>query len=291
MRLNILAAIFLSVWNCAACAQQSVPPAWNDNSLITIQKNGGDPAHPGDVKIEFYGHDAFKITSPTGLTILTDPWRNDATGAYPKWFQTEFPAIRVHIVVSTHAHFDHDAVERPNALMVLERFVGQFHLGDIAITGLADKHQCDPNSASSGQTCPPNNVLAFDNAIQIIKTGGLRIAVWGDNRGVPDPSLDQYLNNVDVLILPVETVLSRAEVDAIVGRYDPKALIPAHYFVKGLTTTDSGLESADAWVNDQQKTQHADVRRLDRPDLTLNPAGLKASHHRIYYFGDHFANR
>jgi len=64
----------------------------------------------------------------------------------------------------------------------------------------------------------------------------LRIAIWGDNRGVPDPSLDHYLKNVDALILPVETILTRAEVDAIVRKYDPKAVIPAHYFVNGLTT-------------------------------------------------------
>jgi Beta-lactamase superfamily domain len=77
---------------------------------------------------------------PKGLTVLTDPWRNDSTGAYPKWFLNDFPALRVDIVISTHAHFDHDAVERPNGLMVLERLVGQFKLGDIEITGLADKH-------------------------------------------------------------------------------------------------------------------------------------------------------
>src|SRR5215469_6481932 len=105
-------------------AQRSEPsafrlPPWNDNSLIDIQKNGGDPSRSGDVKFEFYGHDAFKITSPVGLTILTDPWRNDPTGLYPKWFLNEFPALRVDIVVSTHAHFDHDAVEQPNGLMVL----------------------------------------------------------------------------------------------------------------------------------------------------------------------------
>jgi hypothetical protein len=42
-----------------------------------------------------------------------------------------------------------------------------------------------PDSASAGlheETCPPNNVIAFDNAIEVIETGGLRIAVWGDNR-------------------------------------------------------------------------------------------------------------
>src|SRR5258705_14017722 len=61
---------------------------------ITVQKTGGDPTRAGDVKIEFYGHDAFKITSPVGVTVLTDPWRNDSTGVYPKWFLNEFPTIR-----------------------------------------------------------------------------------------------------------------------------------------------------------------------------------------------------
>jgi L-ascorbate metabolism protein UlaG (beta-lactamase superfamily) len=308
MRRKPLATIVLIAsftLTCDARAQESgksvsTSPAWNDNSLITVQKTGGDPTRPGDVKIEFYGHDAFKITSPVGLKVLTDPWRNDSTGLYPKWFLNEFPAIRVDIVLSTHAHFDHDAVERPNGLMVLERLVGQFKLGDIEITGLADKHKCEPaptDQPGSGsapvhvETCPPNNVMAFDNAIQIIETGGLRIAIWGDNRAAPSPSLDPYLKNVDVLILPIETVLTPVEVDAIVGKYDPKTVIPSHYFLTGLTTDVSGVESAEEWVNNQEKVHHADVRRLDSADLTLNAAELKGSHHRVYYFGNHFEKR
>jgi len=293
MRLKSFVPIVLLAVICGAFAQRSgtsadSSPVWNDNSLIAVQKDGGDPARSGDVKIEFYGHDAFKITSPAGLTILTDPWRNDSTGAYPKWFSNEFPAIRVDIVLSTHAHFDHDAVERPKGLVVLERLVGQFKLGDIEITGLADKHQCDRTSAdSAAKTCPPNNEIGFDNAIQVIQTGGLRIAIWGDNRAEPDSSLDHYLKNVDVLILPIETVLTRAEVDRILRKYDPKAAIPSHYFLNGLTASVSGLESADGWVNEQEKV-HADVRRLDRADLTLNPTELKTARHRIYYFDNHF---
>jgi L-ascorbate metabolism protein UlaG (beta-lactamase superfamily) len=274
-------------------------PAWNNNELIAIQKRGGDPARAGEVKIEFYGHDAFKITSPEGLTVLADPWRNDATGAYPKWFLNEFPAIRVDIVLSTHAHFDHDAVERLNSLMVLERLVGQFRLGDVEILGLADKHKCDPeadresNRTSPGsysQTCPPNNMIGFDNAIQIVQTGGLRIGIWGDNRAVPDPALDHYLKNLDVLILPVETVLTGDETDAILRKYDPKAVIPSHYFLRGLTTDVSGLESANGWVSVQEKI-HGDVRRLHGAELKLTADELKGAHHRIYYFDDHFEKK
>src|SRR5580700_10540593 len=127
MRFKTVAPIGLFVLLAStfgARAQQSETsaapfPAWNDNLLINVQKNGGDPTRSGNVKIEFYGHDAFKITSPAGLTILTDPWRNDPIGIYPKWFLNEFPALRVDIVLSTHVHFDHDAVERPNGLVML----------------------------------------------------------------------------------------------------------------------------------------------------------------------------
>ena len=156
MRLTTSAPIVLFAslaLTCGGHAQQSersaAPfPPWNDNSLVTIQKNGGDPTRSGDVQIEFYGHDAFKITSPAGLTALTDPGRNDPTGIYPKWFLHEFPAVRVDIVLSTHAHFDHDAVDRPAGLVVLERLVGQLRLGDIEVTGLADKHQCQSPTAN-----------------------------------------------------------------------------------------------------------------------------------------------
>lgn len=278
-------------------AQQSGSSnVWNDNSLIAVQKHGGEPARAGDVRIEFYGHDAFKIISPEGLTVLTDPWRNDPTGAYPHWFMTDFPAIPVDVVLSTHAHFDHDAIERPNGLMVLERLVGQFRLGDLEIMGFADKHKCESTSDASSadsrsETCPPNNAMPLDNAIQIIETGGLRIAVWGDNRAVPDSSLDRYLKNVDVFILPIETVLTDDEVNAIVRKYEPKAIIPAHYFVKGLTTVGAGLEAPDRWLHEQEKAHAADVVRLGSAELNLNPITLKGSHRRVFYFGDHFERK
>ena len=288
--LRIVASIAFPVLPSAfsASAQNPAPsagiaPARNDDSLIEIQARGGDPARPGNVRIEFYGHNAFRITSPAGLTILADPWRNDPTGHYPKWFLNKFPAVRPDIVLSTHAHFDHDAVDAPDALMVLERLVGQFRLGDVEIMGLADKHQCESTP------CPAKNETGFENAIQIVTTGGLRIAVWGDNRPAPDPALNPYLKNLDVLILPVDTVLMPPEADAIIARCNPRAIIPAHYFIEGLTTDGSGIDSSEGWVNDQERAHHADVRRLNRPDLTINAAELAGSHRRIYYFGNHIA--
>jgi hypothetical protein len=62
MRLKTLAPIVLFVLftlTCDARARQSgksvaPSPAWNDNSLITVQKTGEDPTRPGDVKTGLY---------------------------------------------------------------------------------------------------------------------------------------------------------------------------------------------------------------------------------------------
>ena len=270
----------------------------NDNQLIVKQQAGGDPGRPGTVKIEFYGHMAFKITSPEGVTVLIDPWRNDPSGAWGKWYPKEFPEVPVDVVMSTHAHFDHDATHRPHALMELDRLVGEFQLADLKVVGWADKHQChsegelqwDHITTEFGfSTCPPNNPLSFDNTIQIFTTGGLRIADWGDNRPVPSPEIEAQLMNVDILILPIdgtEHILTNAEVDSIIHKYRPRAVIPAHYLVVGAESVLSGLRSADDWVKTQQ-----DVSMLERAELDLSKSDLTGAQGRVYYFGNHYLTK
>ena len=58
-------------------------------------------------------------------------------------------------------------------------------------------------------------------------------------------------------------------------------------FGEAKTGTDRE-NTAHSWVKYEEKSRHADVHRLDVPDLILKPAELSGSHARIYYFGDHF---
>ena len=88
-----------------------------------------------------------------------------------------------------------------------------------------------------------------------------------------------------MLILPIDdagTLMTYPEANAVIARYKPKAIIPAHYLIHGLTTDVSGFETADGWV----KTQH-DVRRLDTATLELTAAERSGAQGRVYYFGDH----
>lgn len=269
----------------------------NNNHLIALQKGGGDSSKAGPVKIDYFGHCAFRITSPKGLTILIDPWRNDPSGAWGLWYPNEFPEIPVDAVLSTHAHFDHDAVYRPHASLVLDRLAGVWSLADVKVVGLADKHQCKAPGWYSwtdaieefGQKCPPDNAMHLDNYIYIIETGGLRIAHWGDNR--PDAAEDvlKALEGVDVLFITVDGsshILSYDQIKVILDRVKPHAVIPMHYLTKGVSSTLSTLQNADKWVSTQPTSE-----TQKEGTITLEASTVKKFDRKVIYFGDNFVKK
>ena len=127
----------------------------NQNRMIAFQQNGTKAQGP--VKLAFFGSSAFRIATPSGMTILIDPWRNLPTGKWD-WYFHDFPMTAVDIGVSTHAHFDHDALNRLDASVLLDRLIGTYRFGDVEITGIADKHaiervhhHLDPEGTQFGQ--------------------------------------------------------------------------------------------------------------------------------------------
>jgi L-ascorbate metabolism protein UlaG (beta-lactamase superfamily) len=247
---------------------------------------------PGAVKIDYYGHCAFKITSPSGATLMFDPWRDDPSGAWGLWFKHKFPETLVDITLSTHTHFDHDAIDRPQSTMVLDRMVGRFEFADIRISGFADKHAClapgwykwtDALSEFGVQACPPNNVGHMDMVSYLVETGGVRTLIWGDNRPNPAPKFWDAIGRVDVLTLPVDGsqhILSYEQANAIVERVKPKIVIPTHYLHEATTYTLSTLQPADDWVKAQKS-----FRMLDAASLTLNAAEIAGMDREFLYFG------
>ncbi len=280
-------------------ASNAGPTAWqqvkNNNHIIDAQKSGdGDPMAAGEVTVDFYGHAAFKMTSPAGFTMLFDPWRNDPSGAWGLWFPEEFPEIEVDAILSTHAHFDHDATERPNGQMILDRMTGTYRFNDVRITGLADKHQCEAPGwykwtdamPEFGQPqCPPENFHHLDNNIYLLETGGLRIAVWGDNRQNPADHVWAALTEIDVLVLPVDAsqhILSYQQADEIVERIKPHVIIPEHYLTKGASITLTTLGTAEEWT--KQQKNHT---MLDSPTMKLEVAEVRKMDRHVLYFGAH----
>lgn len=273
-------------------AAQSV--AWkqvgNNNHVLELQK--AVPETAGKVQIDYFGHTAFRITTPAGLTLVFDPWRNDPSGAWGLWFPKEFPKLKVDVGLSTHAHFDHDALDRLEATALLDRVPGTWSFADVTITGVADKHATDAPGwykwidavkEFGADPYPPNNPGHLDNVTYLVETGGVRILIWGDNRHNPPDDVWKKWGRVDVLTLPVDGsqhILSYEQANGVVDRLKPKVVIPTHYLAAGTSSTLSTLQTADAWVDAQNAS-----KRLDGPNLALDPASIAGYDRQFLYFG------
>ncbi len=268
----------------------------NHNRMIDFQRRGGDPATEGEVKLAFFGSSAFRITAPSGLTVMVDPWRNLPTGAWD-WYFHDFPVTEADIGVSTHAHFDHDALHRLDANVLLDRPVGTFQVADVRITGIADKHAIDAsnaiydmhliNSVFGGQKLdPPDNCRSFDNCLVLIETGGLRFLHWGDNRHDAPDEIWHQLGEIDVALLPIDDsqhVMGYAMSEAIISRLKPKIVVPHHYYTWHIVQRGSTLLPATKWLAGQER-----VRNLTAFETIYSTSNLPADT-TVDHFGDNVA--
>ena len=261
----------------------------NNNKMIALQRRGPLPAGEA-VDLAYFGGSAFKITSPAGLSVMIDPWRNPPWGNWD-WYLYDFPSVEVDIGVSTHAHFDHDGLHALRANMLLDRPVGTFTFADVTITGIADKHVSDSSHnaydwaektrlLTDMETRPPDNWRSFDNCMILVEVAGLRILHWGDNRPDPPDHVWDLLGTVDVALLPIDGsqhVLSYPQVEAVAARLRAKVIVPHHYYVWDVTTRGSTLLPPDDWVNARQGSRwlgEGSVRLRRDEVLALSNAAL-----------------
>ena len=268
----------------------------NHNSMIDLQRDQPAPTSQS-AGLSYYGSSAFKITSPLGVTVMLDPWRNLPTRTWD-WYFHDFPKTEVDIGVSTHAHFDHDALHRLDAHVLLDRLIGTYEFADVRITGIADKHATDSTYATYDfkkiikafgdvDIEPPGNPRSWDNCTIVVETAGLRILHWGDNRHNPPEDVWEALGEIDIALLPVDGsqhVMGFPHTAEIIDRLKPAIVVPHHYYVWDLVQRQSTLLPAEPWVSRQPH-----VRRLETATTHYEKATLPADTSTVDYFGDHIA--
>ncbi len=269
----------------------------NHNEMIRVQRDRPETEPAQGVEIAYMAGSAFRITSPGGISMIVDPWRNHPSGKWD-WYYYDFPLTECDIGISTHAHFDHDALHLLKSHMSLDRMIGTFAFHDVTITGLADKHATDGSQSlydwpalthrlTGVDVRPPNNPRSFDNVLMLIETGGLRILHWGDNRADPDPHVWEALGEVDIVLLPVEEsrhILTYEAADRIAGRLGAKVIIPHHYFIWDIVTRGSTLMPATEWVESHERFVH-----VDGPARVFTDQDVKTLQPTVFHFGDHVA--
>ena len=256
--------------------------ASNHNRMMELQRTSMK-AGAGTVKVDYFGSSAFKITSPSGITVMIDPWRNHPSRKWD-WYFDDFPLTEVDIGISSHAHFDHDALHLLDAHVLLDRLIGTYTFGDLKITGIADKHATDSSAAvydfkriikefDNIDITPPNNPRSWDHCLLLIETGGLKILAWGDNRHNPPEEVWTAVNDIDIVLLPIDDsqhVISFPHAEEIIERLSPSIIIPHHYYIFDVTVRQSTLQPADGWLNTQEN-----VVRLTNPSVNYHPKDLQ----------------
>ena len=202
------------------------------------------------------------------------------------------------IGASTHAHFDHDALHRLDAHVLLDRPIGRYEFADVVISGIADKHATDSSAAlydfkkihaafNGTSIEPPDNPRSWDNCPITVETGGLRILHWGDNRHNPPPEVWEALGRIDIALLPVDGsqhVMGFGMTERIIDTLRPRVVIPHHYYIWDVVQRQSTLQSAEAWVAGRDAAE-----KLDGPSRTYSAADIRGLDRAVHFFGDHVA--
>lgn len=270
----------------------------NNNRMIALQSSQAlESPGEGTIKLAYFGGSCFRITTPSGMTLMIDPWRNPPWGGWD-WYLYDFPRVGIDIGLSTHAHFDHDNLHSLHASTLLDRLVGRFEVADAVISGYADKHVSETShnkydwagltqKLTPIETRPPNNWRSFDNSILVIETAGLRILHWGDNRPNPPDHIWEQLGQVDIALMPIDGsfhVLSAEQIAQIRERLSPRITVPHHYFVWNVTHRASSLLPPDDWM-----AKHPNSRFTEAGEITLTTHQVKAEKDLALCFGTNVA--
>ena len=198
------------------------------------------------MRLTYFGHSAFRWETPGGITAVADPYQNQADRY---WFTRLFPEVRCDLGLITHAHFDHDAVDRlPEAASIL-RMPGEFSAEDLHIRGIGDLH--------SGAS----RLSDFPNVMFRLEASGVSFLHIGDNRAEWPDDVAHAVGDVDVLLMTVDDskhLLTYEQADSLVQRLRPRVVIPMHYAIHGLNASDCDLLPPEGWLARQPT-----VRRLE----------------------------
>lgn len=201
------------------------------------------------------GHAEFLIETESGVRIITDPY--DASCGYP------LQQIAADMVLVSHHHHDHDAVENvkgePRIIETAGRFTPETDVKVTAVRGFHD----DANGSKRGET------LLF-----LIEAEGLRIVHLGDLGSALDAEQLDVLKNPDVLMIPVGGfyTIDAKQAKETAEQLGARVILPMHY--KTQYNRDWPISGPEPFVGQFDKTdvcEGTEALRITKADLECQP--------------------
>lgn len=205
------------------------------------------------MKIKWYGHAAFLITSSQGVKIITDPYESGAYGG-----QLAYGKItdQADIAITSHDHADHNDTKSLPGSPEIVKGGGTKSVKGISFKGIASYH--DP---SKGSERGSNTIFTFS-------VDGIKICHLGDLGHLLSEKEIAEIGSVDILLIPVGGyfTIDSKEATKVGEQIKPKVLIPMHF-----KTEKCGFPIAP--VDDFLKGK-ANIKRPKTSEVTFELASL-----------------
>lgn len=177
------------------------------------------------MNIQYYGDYCFKITTkPNGratedVIIMTDvPEKSTGLRA---------PQGEAHILLLSHMSPSADELSLLKGEPVKVYAPGEYSAKGVAILGFPSSRDTE-KGAKRGH-----------NTVFLVETEELRLAFLGSLGDELLPEVIERFSGIDILFVPAggDDTLATAAIDEMVRKIEPKAVIPMHYKIAGMTTS------------------------------------------------------
>jgi L-ascorbate metabolism protein UlaG (beta-lactamase superfamily) len=199
------------------------------------------------MNVQWYGQSTFRLTDDDGRSVVIDPFNKAAIAAHRRWDYPALDGATADLLLVTHEHADHNAVEVVSGDPALVRSLAGAHETPLgSVVGVASEHD-----EVAGTQRGHNVMYVFDFA-------GRRVAHLGD-LGQRELRGEQAaaLGTVDVLFVPVggAATIGAEQAVVIAGTLRPRVIVPMHYRTERIDF----LEPVDAFAERMPRVERLDV--------------------------------
>ncbi|MGB9827781.1 MAG: MBL fold metallo-hydrolase [Thermosphaera sp.] len=200
------------------------------------------------MKVTWHGHACVSLKLSNGYTIVFDPHDGGSIGL-------EKPNVKADLVLVSHEHFDHNAVEvvKKDKTRVFKEFVGEAVVDNVHVKGFESFHD-KAGGKRRGR-----------NTIYMVDVEGRRVSHMGDLGDKPSSDVISKLRGVDLLIIPVGGfyTIEPHEAWEVAESIEPRNILPIHYWIKGLNLP---IKPVDEFL---KHVKGFNIVRIDSRSFTL----------------------
>lgn len=193
------------------------------------------------MKIEWYGHACFLITSKENFTILCDPY-DDSIGY-------KMNNVSADVLLVSHSHYDHNYTRRALGNPYIIKKEGATKVKEVTFKAIPSFH--DKNKGKDR-----GNNLIFSFELEKINVCHL-----GDLGEVLTLAQINSIGKVDILMVPVggTFTIDANEANKVCDQLKPKVIIPMHYKTPALKFFLDGVDKFLAGKRNVKKINSTEI--------------------------------